>query len=214
MEVGLDADSLHHQVLRHPGHELLLHRLLQLLHLGSVEAIRAGIYWSSCAQLACHYLLSHVGLRKVVEDESDLLLDVLWRLHNPFRLVRGHQQRIDVGSVYGRLQVGTETVTLIVLSQYDWTCSQRGTYRHVLLEAAGCWSCDGGRLGYCGCSCCRGNKSAGLARLWRLEAGRLLRLGLDLCESHAARSGDGALHLHRGVPWLLAILDILHAQDI
>ena len=28
VEVGLDADTLHHQVLRHPGHKLILHSLL------------------------------------------------------------------------------------------------------------------------------------------------------------------------------------------
>ncbi len=33
VEVGLNADTLHHQVLRHPGHKLLLHSLLQLLNL-------------------------------------------------------------------------------------------------------------------------------------------------------------------------------------
>lgn len=33
VEVGLNADTLHHQVLRHPGHKLLLHGLFQLLNL-------------------------------------------------------------------------------------------------------------------------------------------------------------------------------------
>lgn len=50
------------------------------------------------------YLLSHVGLGQVVEDESNLLLDVVWRLDNPFRLVSGHQQGVDVGCVYRGLQ--------------------------------------------------------------------------------------------------------------
>lgn len=37
------------------------------------------------------YLLCHVGLRKVVKDESNLLLNGLWRFYNPFCLISGHQ---------------------------------------------------------------------------------------------------------------------------
>lgn len=33
VEIRLNADTLHHQVLRHPGHKLILHCLFQLLHL-------------------------------------------------------------------------------------------------------------------------------------------------------------------------------------
>lgn len=33
VKVGLDADTLHHQILRHPGHKLILYRLFQLLNL-------------------------------------------------------------------------------------------------------------------------------------------------------------------------------------
>lgn len=33
MKVWLDADTLHHEVLRHPGHKLFLHSLLQLFNL-------------------------------------------------------------------------------------------------------------------------------------------------------------------------------------
>lgn len=57
------------------------------------------------------YLLCHVGLRKVVEDKRNLLLDILWRLYDPFCLVSGHQQGVNVGCVYGGLQVGTRTFT-------------------------------------------------------------------------------------------------------
>lgn len=39
MEVGLNADTLHHQVLRHPGHKLLLHRLLQLFNLKKTNIV-------------------------------------------------------------------------------------------------------------------------------------------------------------------------------
>ncbi len=46
------------------------------------------------------YLLCHVGLRKIVEDKSDLLLDILWWLYNSFCLVSGHQQCVNVGCVY------------------------------------------------------------------------------------------------------------------
>lgn len=56
------------------------------------------------------YLLCHVGLRQVVEDKSNLLLNILWRLYNPFRLISGHQQGVDVGCVYGGLQLGSGTV--------------------------------------------------------------------------------------------------------
>lgn len=52
-----------------------------------------------------HYLLGHIGLRKVVEDERNLLLDIIWRLHNPLCLVSGHQQGVDVGCVYRGLEV-------------------------------------------------------------------------------------------------------------
>lgn len=93
---------------------------------------------------------------------------------------------------------------------------QSQTHRDILLEAAGCWSGDGGGLGYCGCSRRCGDQSAGLTWLWGFGDAGLLRLslGLDLCQCQTARGGDGALHLHRRVPWLLAILDILHTQDI
>jgi len=33
VKVGLNADTLHHQVLRHPWHEFFFHRLFQLLNL-------------------------------------------------------------------------------------------------------------------------------------------------------------------------------------
>lgn len=33
VEVGLNADTLHDQVLRDPGHEFFFHSLFQLLHL-------------------------------------------------------------------------------------------------------------------------------------------------------------------------------------
>lgn len=58
------------------------------------------------------YLLCHVGLRKVVEDKSDLLLHILWRLDNPFCLVSGHQQGVNVGCVYGGLQAGTTLISI------------------------------------------------------------------------------------------------------
>lgn len=39
VEVGLNANALHHQVLRHPRHKLLLHRLFQLLNLKKANVI-------------------------------------------------------------------------------------------------------------------------------------------------------------------------------
>lgn len=50
------------------------------------------------------YLLRHVGLRKVVKDECNLLLDVVRRLHDPLGLVSGHQQGVNVGRVYRGLR--------------------------------------------------------------------------------------------------------------
>lgn len=38
VEVGLNAHALHHQVLRHPRHELFLHSLFQLLNLKGEHA--------------------------------------------------------------------------------------------------------------------------------------------------------------------------------
>lgn len=52
-----------------------------------------------CLSISLH-LLCHVGLREVVEDKSNLLLDILWRFHNPFCLVSGHEQCVNVGGVY------------------------------------------------------------------------------------------------------------------
>lgn len=91
---------------------------------------------------------------------------------------------------------------------------QSQTHRYILLEAAGCRSCDCGGLAYRGGSCCRGDKSAGLTRLWDFGDTRLLwlGLGLNLCQCQTAWGSDGTLHLHWRVPWLLAILDILHTQ--
>lgn len=57
---------------------------------------------SGCVRL--RYLLCHVGLRQVVKDESNLLLDIVWRLNNPFCLVSGHQQGVNVGCVYRGLE--------------------------------------------------------------------------------------------------------------
>lgn len=109
MEVGLNADTLHHQVLRYPGHKLLLHSLFQLLNLkkekgGLKKLLIPPLIYSHVLSISI-YLLCHVGLRKVVEDKSDLLLHILWRLDNPFCLVSGHQQGVNVGCVYGGLQV-------------------------------------------------------------------------------------------------------------
>lgn len=138
-------------------------------------------------------------------------------------MVSGHQQGVNVGCVYGGLQVGTTIITFDTgMSLYDvynfymqknkpietidkenirvFTHQQSQTHRDVLLEGAGCWSCDGGGLGYCGCSRCGGDKSAGLTWLWGFGDTRLLGLGLNLCECQTARGGDGALHLHRRVP--------------
>lgn len=56
-----------------------------------------------CVSSVFLYLLCHVGLREIVEDKSNLFLDILWRLYNPFCLVSGHQQGVNVGSVYGGL---------------------------------------------------------------------------------------------------------------
>lgn len=36
VKVWLNADTLHHEVLRHPGHKLLLHCLLQLFNLYNI----------------------------------------------------------------------------------------------------------------------------------------------------------------------------------
>jgi len=65
------------------------------------------------------YLLCHVGLGKVVEDESNLLLDIFRRLDNPFCLVSGHQQCVNVCCVYGGLKEGTKTS---VIRYPSFTC--------------------------------------------------------------------------------------------
>lgn len=117
MKVRLNADTLHHQVLRHPWHKLILHSLLQLLNLKKANVVSESGFFNCCCCLwdsfifsVSLYLLCHVGLRQVVEDKSNLLLDILWRLHNPFRLISGHQQGVDVGCVYGGLQLGSGAV--------------------------------------------------------------------------------------------------------
>lgn len=58
------------------------------------------------------YLLCHVGLRKVVENKSNFLLNILWRLYNPFCLVSCYQQGVNVGCVYGGLQKEQEQLYL------------------------------------------------------------------------------------------------------
>lgn len=59
------------------------------------------------------YLLRHVGLRKVVKDERNLLLDIVWRLHDPLGLVSGHQQGVNVGCVYRGLRATLGHMTTI-----------------------------------------------------------------------------------------------------
>lgn len=76
------------------------------------------------------YLLCHVGLRKVVEDKSDFLLDVLWRLYDPFCLVSGHQQGVNVGSVYGGLQAGTMSITFLTDVRIIFTCKMSSNCQH------------------------------------------------------------------------------------
>lgn len=63
--------------------------------------------------MASLYLLCHVGLREVVKDESNLLLDILWRLYYPLCLVCGHQQGINVGGVDGGLKARTAELNSI-----------------------------------------------------------------------------------------------------
>lgn len=92
-----------------------------------------------------------------------------------------------------------------------WLPVSPGTHRHILLEAARGRSGDGSGFGDSGGGGSCGDQGAGLSRLGGF--GRL-RLGLSLSKRQASWGGDGSLHLHRRVPWLLAILDILHAQDI
>lgn len=95
-------------------------------------------------------------------------------------------------------------------------CRYCQTYRDVLLKVAWCGPCDGGGLCRCSCGGGGGDQGAGLTRLRRLWADRLLGLGLclDVCQRQTSRRRDGTLHLHWRVPRLLTILDILHAQNI
>lgn len=51
VKVGLDADAFHHQVLGHPGHEFILHRLLQLLHLDRASGFRSHIWTITAPKL-------------------------------------------------------------------------------------------------------------------------------------------------------------------
>lgn len=46
VKVWLDADTLHHEVLRHPGHKLLLHGLLQLFNLDTHTPICLTSHYS------------------------------------------------------------------------------------------------------------------------------------------------------------------------
>lgn len=122
------------------------------------------------------YLLCHVGLRQIVEDESNLLLDILWRFYNPFSLVSGHQQGVDVGCVYRGLDLGLRNRLKSKLyvnitcrktknrqwKHRQWTRQRGPTHRGILLEAAGCRSSDGGGFSCCGCSRRGGDESAGL----------------------------------------------------
>lgn len=68
------------------------------------------------------YLLCHVGLRQIVEDKSNLFLDILWGLDNPFSLVGGHQQGVNVGCVYRGLEVGLgnrfKSINCVVCNYY------------------------------------------------------------------------------------------------
>lgn len=54
---------------------------------------------SSAFSAGSLYLLRHVGLGQVVENESYLFLHILWRLHNSFSLIRCHQQSVYVCGV-------------------------------------------------------------------------------------------------------------------
>lgn len=88
------------------------------------------------------------------------------------------------------------------------------TYGHILLKAARRGSCDCRGLSHRGGRCGGGDQRASLARLRGFGYTGLLGLRLHLGQHQASRRRDGSLHLHRSVPCLLAILNILHAQDM
>ena len=54
------------------------------------------------------------------------------------------------------------------------------TYGHILLEAAGCRSCDCSGFGHSSCSCGGGHQCASLTRLRGFGHARLLGLSLNL----------------------------------
>lgn len=83
----------------------------------------------------------------------------------------------------------------------------KSTHWHILLKTYCSGPGDGGGFGDGGSGGCGGHQGAGLT--W-LRGFRGLGLGLSLSQSQAAWCGNGALHLHRRVTGLLAILDILY----
>lgn len=85
----------------------------------------------------------------------------------------------------------------------------KSTHWHILLKTYCSGPGDGGGFGDGGGGGCGGHQSAGLARL---RGFRRLGLGLSLSQSQTARCSNGALHLHRRIAGLLAILDILHTR--
>lgn len=85
----------------------------------------------------------------------------------------------------------------------------KSTHWHILLKTYCSGPGDGGGFGDCSGGGRSGHQGAGLARLrgfWWLG------LGLSLSQGQAAWCGDGALHLHRRVTGLLAILYILYTR--
>lgn len=48
VKVRLNADTLHHQVLRHPWHKLILHSLLQLLNLKKANVVSESGFFNNC----------------------------------------------------------------------------------------------------------------------------------------------------------------------
>lgn len=83
----------------------------------------------------------------------------------------------------------------------------KSTHWHILLKTYCSGPGDGGGFGDGGGGGRGGHQGAGLARL---RGFRRLGLGLCLSQSQAAWCGNGALHLHRRITGLLAILYILY----
>lgn len=81
------------------------------------------------------------------------------------------------------------------------------THWHILLKTYCSGPGDSGGLGDGGGRGCSGHQGASLARL---RGFRRLGLGLCLSQSQTAWCSNRALHLHRRVTWLLAILDVLY----